>query len=65
MPAFIMRIKVAELHKLYQNNLETLGMDIIAVNRFRLNTELLEFFQNSTVQEQFDGTTGLLVFSFS
>ena len=39
----------------------------IAVNRFRLNTELLEYFQNfqiSTVQEQFDGTNGLLVVFF-
>ena len=52
MPAFIMlRVKVAELHKLYQNNLDTLGMDIV-VNRICLNTELLEYFQNSTVQEK-------------
>ena len=36
----------------------------IAVNKFRLNTELLEYFQNSTVQQQFDRKKLSSSFSF-
>ncbi len=53
--------RVAEVHKLYQSYLEILGADI-TVNRTRLKTDLLEHFQTSAVQEQFDGKNSLLVF---
>ena len=56
-PSYI--FKVAEVHKLYQSYLENLGVDI---TRTRLKTDLLEHFQTSAIQEQFDGKNSLLVF---
>lgn len=54
-------LKLTDLHAIYEERLQKLGLDT-SINKTRLKNDIIDHFRDSGIQEQTDGINTLLVF---